>query len=69
MRRTVIALTSALLLSLAPVAPATSAPVPVKPGAYAGGTIGGEGFEDIALRVAHALEKMGVVSAPSPRGI
>ena len=25
--------------------------------------------EDIALRVAFALEKMGAVSAPSPRGI
>jgi len=25
--------------------------------------------EDIALRTAHALERMGVVSAPQPRGL
>jgi aspartyl-tRNA(Asn)/glutamyl-tRNA(Gln) amidotransferase subunit A len=25
--------------------------------------------EDIALRVAHVLERAGVVSAPSPRGL
>jgi aspartyl-tRNA(Asn)/glutamyl-tRNA(Gln) amidotransferase subunit A len=25
--------------------------------------------EDVALRVAHALEQMGVAAAPSPRGL
>ncbi|MBR0909274.1 AtzE family amidohydrolase [Bradyrhizobium japonicum] len=49
--------------------PVVAVPVPLKPLPIGVQIIAAPWREDIALRVAHALEKMGVVSAPSPRGL
>jgi AtzE family amidohydrolase len=49
--------------------PVAAVPVPLEPLPIGVQIICAPWREDIALRVAHALEKMGVVSAPSPRGI
>ncbi|MCS3925778.1 aspartyl-tRNA(Asn)/glutamyl-tRNA(Gln) amidotransferase subunit A [Bradyrhizobium elkanii] len=49
--------------------PVVAVPVPLEPLPIGVQIIAAPWREDIALRVAHALEKMGVVSAPSPRGI
>ncbi|EJN10778.1 amidohydrolase, AtzE family [Bradyrhizobium sp. YR681] len=48
--------------------PVVAVPVPLEPLPIGVQIIAAPWREDIALRVAHALEKMGVVSAPSPRG-
>ncbi|WGR71184.1 MULTISPECIES: AtzE family amidohydrolase [unclassified Bradyrhizobium] len=48
--------------------PVVAVPVPLEPLPIGVQIITAPWREDIALRVAHALERMGVVSAPSPRG-
>lgn len=49
--------------------PVVAVPVPLEPLPIGVQIIAAPWREDIALRVAHALEKMGVVSAPTPRGL
>jgi 1-carboxybiuret hydrolase len=49
--------------------PVVAVPVPLQPMPIGVQVIAAPWREDIALRVAHALEKMGVVAAPAPRGI
>ncbi|UPJ59118.1 AtzE family amidohydrolase [Bradyrhizobium sp. 192] len=49
--------------------PVVAVPVPLEPLPIGVQIIAAPWREDIALRVAHALEKMGVAAAPSPRGI
>jgi aspartyl-tRNA(Asn)/glutamyl-tRNA(Gln) amidotransferase subunit A len=49
--------------------PVVAVPVPLEPMPIGVQIITAPWREDIALRVAHALERAGVVSAPSPRGI
>ena len=49
--------------------PVVAVPVPLTPMPIGVQVIAAPWREDIALRVAHALEKMGVVAAPAPRGI
>jgi AtzE family amidohydrolase len=49
--------------------PVVAAPVPLEPMPIGVQIIAAPWREDIALRVAHALEKMGAVAAPGPRGI
>jgi len=48
--------------------PVVAVPLPLEPMPIGVQIIARPWREDIALRVAHALEKMGVVSAPPPRG-
>lgn len=48
--------------------PVVAVPVPLEPLPIGVQIIAAPWREDIALRVAYALEQMGVVSAPSPRG-
>ncbi|KYK47246.1 amidase [Bradyrhizobium liaoningense] len=48
--------------------PVVAVPVPLEPLPIGVQIICAPWREDIALRVAHALEKMGVVAAPTPRG-
>lgn len=48
--------------------PVVAVPVPLGPLPIGVQIIAAPWREDIALRVAHALEKMGVVSAPTPKG-
>lgn len=48
--------------------PVVAVPVPLEPLPIGVQIIAAPWREDIALRVAHALERMGVVSAPPPRG-
>ncbi|MDD1519447.1 AtzE family amidohydrolase [Bradyrhizobium sp. WBAH42] len=48
--------------------PVVAVPVPIEPLPIGVQIICAPWREDIALRVAHALEKMGVVAAPAPRG-
>jgi AtzE family amidohydrolase len=49
--------------------PVVAVPVPLEPMPIGVQIIAAPWREDIALRVAHALEKTGVVSAPPPRGL
>lgn len=49
--------------------PVVAVPVPLEPMPIGIQIIAAPWREDIALRVAHALEKMGVAAAPQPRGI
>ncbi|WP_199580618.1 AtzE family amidohydrolase [Bradyrhizobium sp. MOS003] len=49
--------------------PVVAVPVPLEPLPIGVQIIAAPWREDIALRVAHALEKMGVAAAPSPRGL
>jgi 1-carboxybiuret hydrolase len=49
--------------------PVVAVPVPLEPMPIGVQIIAAPWREDIALRVAHALERMGVASAPPPRGI
>lgn len=49
--------------------PVVAVPVPLEPLPIGVQIIAAPWREDIALRVAYALEKMGVADAPSPRGI
>jgi 1-carboxybiuret hydrolase len=49
--------------------PVVAVPVPLEPMPIGVQIIAAPWREDIALRVAHALERAGVVSAPSPRGL
>lgn len=49
--------------------PVVAVPVPLEPLPIGVQIIAAPWREDVALRVAHALEKMGVVAAPAPRGI
>jgi aspartyl-tRNA(Asn)/glutamyl-tRNA(Gln) amidotransferase subunit A len=49
--------------------PVVAVPVPLEPMPIGVQIIAAPWREDIALRVAHALEKMGVAAAPRPRGI
>ncbi|MBK3661327.1 AtzE family amidohydrolase [Bradyrhizobium diazoefficiens] len=49
--------------------PVVAVPVPLEPLPIGVQIIAAPWREDIALRVAYALEKLGVVAAPSPRGI
>jgi 1-carboxybiuret hydrolase len=49
--------------------PVVAVPVPLEPMPIGVQVIAAPWREDIALRVAYALEKMGVVSAPAPRGL
>ena len=49
--------------------PVVAVPVPLEPMPIGVQIIAAPWREDIALRVAHALERMGVAAAPSPRGI
>lgn len=49
--------------------PVVAVPVPLEPLPIGVQIICAPWREDIALRVAYALEKMGVVSAPAPRGL
>jgi len=48
--------------------PVVAAPVPLEPMPIGVQIIAAPWREDVALRVAHALERSGVVSAPRPRG-
>jgi aspartyl-tRNA(Asn)/glutamyl-tRNA(Gln) amidotransferase subunit A len=48
--------------------PVVAVPVPLEPLPIGVQIIAAPWREDIALRVAHALEKMGVAAAPAPRG-
>jgi len=48
--------------------PVVAVPVPLEPLPIGVQIIAAHWREDIALRVAYALEKMGVAAAPSPRG-
>ena len=49
--------------------PVVAVPVPLEPMPIGVQIIAAPWREDIALRVAHALEKMGAVAAPEPRGL
>ena len=49
--------------------PVVAAPVPLEPMPIGVQIIAAPWREDIALRVAYALERMGVVAAPPPRGL
>jgi 1-carboxybiuret hydrolase len=49
--------------------PVVAVPVPLRPMPIGVQIIAAPWREDIALRVAYALERMGVVSAPQPRGL
>lgn len=49
--------------------PVVAAPVPLEPLPIGVQIIAAPWREDVALRVAYALEKMGVVAAPAPRGL
>jgi Asp-tRNA(Asn)/Glu-tRNA(Gln) amidotransferase A subunit family amidase len=49
--------------------PVVAVPVPLQPMPIGVQIIAAPWREDIALRVAFALEQMGAVAAPSPRGI
>jgi AtzE family amidohydrolase len=49
--------------------PVVAVPVPLEPMPIGVQIIAAPWREDIALRVAYALERMGVVSAPQPRGL
>src|SRR5262245_4812206 len=49
--------------------PVVAVPVPLEPLPIGVQIITARWREDIALRVAHALERIGVVAAPAPRGI
>jgi aspartyl-tRNA(Asn)/glutamyl-tRNA(Gln) amidotransferase subunit A len=49
--------------------PVVAVPVPLEPMPIGVQIIAAPWREDIALRVALALERAGVVAAPSPRGI
>src|SRR6516164_3639409 len=49
--------------------PVVAVPVPLEPMPIGVQIIAAPWREDVALRVAYALERMGVVSAPSPRGL
>ncbi|MEA2964339.1 MAG: 1-carboxybiuret hydrolase [Alphaproteobacteria bacterium] len=49
--------------------PVVAVPVPLEPMPIGVQVIAAPWREDIALRVAYALERMGVVSAPQPRGL
>jgi AtzE family amidohydrolase len=49
--------------------PVVAVPVPLEPMPIGVQIIAAPWREDVALRVAHALEKMGVAAAPAPRGI
>ena len=49
--------------------PMVAVPVPLQPMPIGVQIIAAPWREDIALRVAHALEKMGAVAAPEPRGL
>src|SRR5712672_717149 len=49
--------------------PVVAVPVPLEPMPIGVQIIAAPWREDVALRVAHALERMGVVAAPPPRGI
>lgn len=49
--------------------PVVAVPVPLEPLSIGVQIIAAPWREDIALRVAHALEKMGVAAAPAPRGL
>jgi len=49
--------------------PVVAVPVPLEPMPIGVQIIAAPWREDIALRTAHALERMGVVSAPQPRGL
>lgn len=49
--------------------PVVAMPVPLEPLPIGVQIIAAPWREDIALRVAHALEKMGVAAAPSPKGL
>lgn len=49
--------------------PVIAVPVPLEPLPIGVQIIAAPWREDIALRVAHALEKMGVAAAPAPRGL
>ncbi len=49
--------------------PVVAVPVPLEPMPIGVQIIAAPWREDIALRVAHALERMGVAAAPPPRGI
>ena len=49
--------------------PVVAVPVPLEPMPIGVQIIAAPWREDIALRVAHALERAGVVAAPAPRGI
>lgn len=49
--------------------PVVAVPVPLEPLPIGVQIIAAPWREDIALRVAHALEKMGVAAAPAPRGL
>jgi aspartyl-tRNA(Asn)/glutamyl-tRNA(Gln) amidotransferase subunit A len=49
--------------------PVVGVPVPLEPMPIGVQIIAAPWREDVALRAAHALEKMGVAAAPAPRGI
>jgi 1-carboxybiuret hydrolase len=49
--------------------PVVAVPVPLEPMPIGVQIIAAPWREDIALRVAHALERMGAVAAPAPRGL
>ena len=49
--------------------PVVAVPVPLEPMPIGVQIIAAPWREDIALRVAHALEKMGAAAAPAPRGL
>src|SRR6186713_1391482 len=49
--------------------PVVAVPIPLEPMPIGVQIIAAPWREDIALRVAHALERMGVAAAPSPRGL
>jgi 1-carboxybiuret hydrolase len=49
--------------------PVVAVPVPLEPLPIGVQIIAAPWREDIALRVAYALEKMGVAAAPAPRGL
>ncbi len=49
--------------------PVVAVPVPLEPMPIGVQIIAAPWREDIALRVAHALERIGAVSAPSPKGL
>jgi AtzE family amidohydrolase len=49
--------------------PVVAVPVPLEPMPIGVQIIAAPWREDVALRVAHALERMGVAAAPAPRGI
>jgi Asp-tRNA(Asn)/Glu-tRNA(Gln) amidotransferase A subunit family amidase len=49
--------------------PVVAVPVPLEPMPIGVQIIAAPWREDVALRVAHALEQMGVVASPLPRGL